>query len=114
MNAAAPRLIAVHPGRMLTVTLRYPAQDFQVNAIACRYIATTVAALAHPVVAIEVIHDRMNPTPVQAYECYSNALEVIVLPANALVQVRPYLIHPVYPPAPDDAGGGRYRGGPFG
>jgi hypothetical protein len=106
MNAAPPRLIAVHPERMLTVTLRYPAQDFQVNAIGCRYIATRVAAVAHPVVAIEVIHDRMTPMPILAYECYAHDLEVIVLPANALVQVRPYLL---YPPGPDDGEGEPHR-----
>ena len=96
---------------MLTVTLRYPGTDIQVNAIACRYIATTVAAVGHPVVAVEVIHDTTNPMPVQAYECYSNTLEVIVLPANTLLQVRPYLIYPIYPPASHDSESGPYRPG---
>lgn len=86
-----PNIIAVLPNRMLTVTLQYPGQQLQVNAIACRYIATDVPGIPHPVIAVEVIRDPMNQVPLQQYQCYANVLEVIVLPANALLHVRPYL-----------------------
>ncbi|MGH7295948.1 MAG: hypothetical protein ACRELB_13490 [Polyangiaceae bacterium] len=99
MNQRPRRLITVHPERMLTVTLRYPTQDVQVNAIGCRYIATTVATMGHPVVAIEVIEDPLNPTPIVPYQCYAEMLSVIALPDNYLIQVRPYFL---YPPPPSE------------
>jgi hypothetical protein len=89
-------LVTVDPERMLTVTLQYPGQPVQVNAIACRYIAATVQAGTTPrrVVAVEVIRDPMTPIPLQAYHCNANLLEVIRLPANALIHVRPYVPYP--------------------
>ncbi|MGH7271824.1 MAG: hypothetical protein ACREJ3_15445 [Polyangiaceae bacterium] len=96
MNAPPANIISVHPERMLTVTLQYPGQAVQVNAIACRYIPAIVfiADVAQRVIAIEVIRDPMNPVPIQPYPCYANLLEIIRLPANALLHVRPYLPFP--------------------
>lgn len=93
MNAVPGSLFTVHPERMLTVTLQYPGQLQQMNVVACRYIAATVyeGGIPHRVVAIEVIRDPMNPVPIQPYQCYANLLEVIVLPANALLHLNPYV-----------------------
>jgi hypothetical protein len=100
MNAPPlpPNIVAVHPERMLTVTLQYPGYVVQVNAISCRYIPATVQVMQQViqqqqrVVAIEVIRDPMNQIPMQPYQVPANLLEVIVLPANALLQVRPYIV----------------------
>jgi hypothetical protein len=95
MNAPPGNLVTVQPERMLTVMLQYPGRVVQLNAISCRYISASLALPApHPVVAVEVIRDPMNQMPIEAYVCNTGMLEVIVLPANALLQVRPYLIYP--------------------
>ncbi len=97
MNVPPPNLFTVHPEAMLTVMLQYPGYVLPVNAIACRFIPATIPVAQQPapvfqrVVAVEVIRDPMNPTPMQPYQTNANLLEVIVLPANALLTVRPYL-----------------------
>lgn len=94
MIAQDPYVMAVHPDAMVTVTLSYPSGPRVVNAISCRYIPVTVQVQQqhHRVVAVEVLHDPMNPTPAQPYYCNPNQLEQIVLPSQALQQVRPYIV----------------------
>jgi hypothetical protein len=93
MTAPASYELAVHPEAMLRVTLSYPSGDRIVNAISCRYVPATVTAQqqARRVVAIEVLHDPSNPNPAQAYFCNPGTLERIVLPSQALREVRPYI-----------------------
>lgn len=98
MNQQPANLVTVYPATMLTVVLQYPTQQLQVNAISCRYLPATVQTMQQGVpapqrvVAVEVISDPGTPNPVQPYQCYSNQLQAIVLPANALLQVRPYIV----------------------
>ncbi len=92
MTGPQPYELAVHPSGMLTVTLTYPDGPRIVNAISCRYIPTTVQiqGQARRVVAVEVLHDSMNPMPAQPYYCNPALLEKIVLPSQSLQLVRPY------------------------
>jgi len=94
MNAQDPSVMAVHPEGMVTVTLSYPSGPRIVNAISCRYIQVTVQVQQRhqQVVAVEVLHDPANPTPAQPYYCNPDRLEQIVLPSQALQQVRPYVV----------------------
>jgi hypothetical protein len=89
---ASPDLFTVHPERMLTVTLDLHGTNGELHAISCRYIHSVDEATAHHGVAIEVVHDPVSPTPAKAYACHMYKLAVLVLPANALLQVRPYRI----------------------
>jgi hypothetical protein len=96
MNVPPVARILIHPETMLTVTLQYPGQPPEVNAIACRYIVGAIYSgpAPHRVIAIEVIHDPMRPVPAEPYECFASLLNIIRLPANALLHVRPYVPAP--------------------
>ena len=92
MTAPSPYVIPVHPDGMMTVTLVTPDGPLMVHAISCRYVPATVhVPQPHRVVAVEVIHDPNNPIPLQPYHCDPNLLARMVVPANALQSVRPYL-----------------------
>ncbi len=99
MNAP-PMIVSVHPERMLAVTLGYPGpQPELLNVISCRYVPLMMPGPPpHRVIAVEIIHDPNNPTPLQPYQCYANQLAFLVLPANALLHVQPYVVFNVPPP----------------
>jgi len=91
--APRPYDLGVDPGAMLRITLTYPSGLRIVNAISCRYVPATVQAgqMMHKVVAVEVLHDPANPNPSGPYFANAALLEKIVLPANALTDLRPYV-----------------------
>jgi hypothetical protein len=93
MMAAQPYELGVDPSTMLRVTLTYPTGPRVVIAISCRYVPVSVQAgqQVHKVVAVEVLHDPTNPTPGGPYFANPALLEKIVLPANALTDLRPYV-----------------------
>jgi len=93
MMATQPYELGVDPSAMLRVTLMYPSGPKIVNAISCRYIPATVQGgqQVHKVVAVEVLHDPTNPNPAGPYFANPALLEKIVLPANALTDLRPYV-----------------------
>ncbi|MCC6521900.1 MAG: hypothetical protein IT373_04500 [Polyangiaceae bacterium] len=75
------------------MTLSYPDGPRNFNAISCRYVPATVPIQKEMrrVVAVEVLHDPGNPNPAAPYSCNPALLEKIVLPSQALLQIRPYV-----------------------
>jgi hypothetical protein len=93
MNASA--IVSVDPAVMVTVTLAYPGVatgERTVNAILCRYIAVMAEVAGQPqrVIAVEIVHDPINPVPIAPYLFNSAYAERIVLPASSVRLIQPY------------------------
>ncbi len=93
MTVPAQPLMAIHPEGMLTVTVQMDNGPLRFNVVSCRYLPATVQSpqATHRVVAIEVLHDPANPTPLVPYYCNPASLTRLVVPAGALLEVRPYV-----------------------
>lgn len=94
MIAPAP-VVNVDPASMVTVTLAYPGLpdgERVVNAISCRYVSVTVDIGGQPrrVVAVEIVHDPMNPVPIAPYVFNTAYAERMVLPAASLRLIQPF------------------------
>ncbi len=79
----------VDPEMLVVATMAKPNGTINLVALSCSYVPITQLG-ASRAMAIEVIYDPLNQTPVVPYCCPANQLSSLVVPPKALLHVRPY------------------------